>query len=80
VLDAALEQCARWREAGRVPAVAVNVSPRNLLDDHFVEEVQELLARWRVPASCLEFEVTESAITADPDRAGGSSPGWPTAA
>ena len=69
VLDAALEQCARWREAGRVPAVAVNVSPRNLLDDHFVEEVQELLARWRVPASSLELEVTESAITADPDRA-----------
>jgi len=31
--------------------------------------VQELLARWRVPASCLELEVTGSAIMADPDRA-----------
>ena len=69
VLDAALEQCARWRDAGRVLAVAVNVSARNLLDELFVEEVQELLVRWQVPASCLELEVTESAITADPDRA-----------
>lgn len=69
VLDAALEQCARWRDAGRVVAVAVNISARNLLDERFVDEVRELLARWRVPASCLELEVTESAITADPDRA-----------
>ncbi len=69
VLDAALEQCARWRDAGRTLTVAVNVSARNLLDEHFVEEVQELLARRRVPASSLELEVTESAITADPDRA-----------
>jgi diguanylate cyclase (GGDEF)-like protein len=69
VLDTALEQCARWRDAGRVLPVAVNISARNLLDEHFVEEVQELLARWQVPASCLELEVTESGITADPDRA-----------
>jgi diguanylate cyclase (GGDEF)-like protein len=69
VVDAALEQCARWRDAGRVLAVAVNISARNLLDEHFVEEVQELLARWQVPASYLELEVTESGITADPDRA-----------
>ena len=69
VVDAALQQCARWRDDGRVLAVAVNVSARNLLDEHFVDEVQELLARWQVPASCLELEVTESAIMADPDRA-----------
>jgi EAL domain-containing protein (putative c-di-GMP-specific phosphodiesterase class I) len=69
VIDAALEQCARWRDAGRVLGVAVNVSARNLLDEHFVEEVEELLAYWQLPASCLELEVTESAIMADPDRA-----------
>ena len=69
VIDAALEQCARWRDAGRLLGVAVNVSARNLHDEHFVAEVVELLARWQLPASCLELEVTESAITADPDRA-----------
>jgi diguanylate cyclase (GGDEF)-like protein len=69
VVDAALAQCARWRDAGRYLTVAVNISARNLLDEHFVDEVQELLVRWRVPASCLELEVTESAIMADPERA-----------
>jgi diguanylate cyclase (GGDEF)-like protein len=69
VVDAALQQCARWRDDGRVLTVAVNVSARNLLDEHFVDEVEELLSYWQVPASCLELEVTESAIMADPDRA-----------
>jgi diguanylate cyclase (GGDEF)-like protein len=69
VIDAALEQCARWRAAGRELHVAVNVSARNLLDERFVDEVLELLARWQVPAPYLELEVTESAIMADPERA-----------
>jgi EAL domain-containing protein (putative c-di-GMP-specific phosphodiesterase class I) len=69
VLEAAVAQCARWRAAGRHLDVAVNVSARNLLDDRFVDDVLEVLARWDVPASSLELEVTESAIMADPARA-----------
>ncbi|GAB3349068.1 putative bifunctional diguanylate cyclase/phosphodiesterase [Modestobacter lapidis] len=69
VLSAALEQCARWRAAGRTLTVAVNISARNLLDERFVDDVTELLVRWQVPAGCLELELTESAIMADPDRA-----------
>ena len=69
VLEAAVAQCARWRAAGRHLDVAVNVSARNLLDDRFVDDVLEVLARWDVPASLLELEVTESAIMADPARA-----------
>jgi EAL domain-containing protein (putative c-di-GMP-specific phosphodiesterase class I) len=69
VLDAALEQCARWQAAGRQLHVAVNISARNLLDEGFVDEVLEQLVRWRVPAPCLELEVTESAIMAEPERA-----------
>ncbi|MGK5113868.1 MULTISPECIES: putative bifunctional diguanylate cyclase/phosphodiesterase [unclassified Geodermatophilus] len=69
VLAAALDQCARWQDAGRELHVAVNVSARNLLDERFVDDVLELLAASRVPACRLELEVTESAIMADPDRA-----------
>jgi diguanylate cyclase (GGDEF)-like protein len=69
VIDAALAQCARWRDAGRVVPMAVNVSARNLLDDRFVDDVLALLARHGLPASALELEVTESAIMADPIRA-----------
>jgi diguanylate cyclase (GGDEF)-like protein len=69
VLDAALAECRRWRDAGRELHVAVNVSVRNLLDDAFLDDVVALLDRWQVPASWLELEVTESAIMADPERA-----------
>jgi diguanylate cyclase (GGDEF)-like protein len=70
VLDAALEQCAQWRRAGHDLAVAVNVSARNLLDDDLVEEVARLLARHHLPAAALVLEVTESAVMADPEKAG----------
>jgi diguanylate cyclase (GGDEF)-like protein len=69
VLAAALEESRRWQERGIPLHVAVNVSVRNLLDDTFLGDVEELLARSQVPASCLELEVTESAIMADPERA-----------
>ncbi|MBB3082772.1 putative bifunctional diguanylate cyclase/phosphodiesterase [Geodermatophilus sabuli] len=69
VVDAALAQCARWRTTGRTLRVAVNISARNLLDERFVDDVLELLARHDVPAWFLELEVTESAIMADPARA-----------
>ncbi|MGY1618287.1 putative bifunctional diguanylate cyclase/phosphodiesterase [Geodermatophilus sp. SYSU D00691] len=69
VLDTALVQCARWRSDGRDLRVAVNISPRNLLDDRFVDDVLALLSDHDVPAAHLELEVTESAIMADPVRA-----------
>ncbi len=69
VLAAALAECRRWQDRGVVLHVAVNVSVRNLLDDAFLGDVEELLARSGVPAQCLELEVTESAIMADPERA-----------
>ncbi|GAA4983774.1 bifunctional diguanylate cyclase/phosphodiesterase [Kineococcus glutinatus] len=69
VVDAALRQCRSWLDSGRVLRVAVNVSARNLSDDRLADDVAELLQRWGVPASCLELEMTESAILADPARA-----------
>jgi EAL domain-containing protein (putative c-di-GMP-specific phosphodiesterase class I) len=69
VIDASLAQCRAWQEVGRYHKVAVNISARNLIDDHFVDTVQQLLAKWQLAPSCLELEVTESAIMADPYRA-----------
>ena len=68
VLGAALEQCARWRAAGWGLEIAVNLSVRNLLDVELPEDVTNLLARFALPASALELEVTESALIADPVR------------
>jgi len=69
VLDAALAQERAWIDSGRPVPIAVNLSARNLHDEHFAELVADLLTTYVVPAELLELEVTESAIMIDPDRA-----------
>jgi diguanylate cyclase (GGDEF)-like protein len=69
VLDAALAQARTWLDAGRPLPIPVNLSARNLHDEHFAEQIAELLAARAVPAALLELEVTESAIMIDPARA-----------
>jgi diguanylate cyclase (GGDEF)-like protein len=69
VLDAALTQARAWVDSGRPVPIAVNLSARNLHDEHFAELVADLLTAHVVPAELLELEVTESAIMIDPDRA-----------
>ncbi len=69
VLDAALAQAKIWADGGMPLPVSVNLSGRNLLDEHLPTEVSGLLAAHGVPASLLELEVTESAIMLDPVRA-----------
>jgi diguanylate cyclase (GGDEF)-like protein/PAS domain S-box-containing protein len=69
VVDEALRQVRAWHtEHDLRLAIAVNLSPRNLLDVHFPAEVQALLDRWQVDASLLEFEITESTMLVDPVR------------
>jgi diguanylate cyclase (GGDEF)-like protein len=69
VLRQALEACAGWRRAGRPLGVAVNISPRSLLDPTFVDEVARALAAVEVPSSAVTLEITESSLMADPERA-----------
>jgi diguanylate cyclase (GGDEF)-like protein len=74
VLDEALRQCRQWLDhalaAGAPPlSVAVNLSTRSLLDSSLPAVVGDALARWDVPASLLELEITETIIMTDPRRA-----------
>jgi diguanylate cyclase (GGDEF)-like protein len=69
VLRQALDACSGWRRAGRALGVAVNISPRSLLDPSFVDEVARALAAVEVPASAVTLEITESSLMADPERA-----------
>jgi EAL domain-containing protein (putative c-di-GMP-specific phosphodiesterase class I) len=50
-------------------SIAVNLSTRNLLDRGLPGQVAELLRRWEVEPKCLELEVTESSMLANPTRA-----------
>jgi diguanylate cyclase (GGDEF)-like protein len=59
-----------WSEAGVEIPVAVNVSPRTLLDQDFPDVVEQLLERWGVSSRFLRLELTENFLVADSARAG----------
>lgn len=64
----ALAQIARWRGAGLELRVAVNLSARMLHDPELARRLANLLAASGVLPSCLEVEITESAVMLDPAR------------
>ncbi len=71
VIDLALRQSTRWRQAGLQLAMSVNLSARNLHDPELPAQIESALTRHSVPAAALTLEVTESAAMADPATAVG---------
>src|SRR3712207_303312 len=66
VLTEAAGQAARWsRRAGRPIGIAVNLSPRQLLDDDVVSAVRTALEASGLPAGQLTLEVTEGVLIHD---------------
>jgi diguanylate cyclase len=70
VVELALAQLRRWRDAGYELQMAVNTTVADLLDVTFPDEIEAALARHGLPAEALVLEVTESSVLADPDRIG----------
>jgi diguanylate cyclase len=70
VLREAIRQMAAWKSAGLDIPVSVNLSARNLVDETLPDRVKELLREWDIEPRYLMVEVTESAVLADPERAG----------
>jgi len=57
------EQMGRWRAEGIVlEQVAVNFSPRQFRRRNVVDQVAHCIAEARIPASCLEIEITEGLL------------------
>jgi diguanylate cyclase len=66
VLRLAIQQARTWLDSGLPIPVAVNLSPRCLLDTDLVRHVTDLLREHQLPASLLRLEVTETAVMANP--------------
>jgi diguanylate cyclase (GGDEF)-like protein len=63
VLRSAIEAASHWHHGAWPEArVAINVSPRELFDNRFVDRLCELLQEHRLPARCIEIELTESVL------------------
>ncbi|GAA1787530.1 hypothetical protein GCM10009835_00890 [Planosporangium flavigriseum] len=69
VLDLALSQAHRWADMGHPLQIAVNLAARNLADPDLADDVLTMLETHQVPAHLLCLELTESAITTEPENA-----------
>lgn len=65
VLRSAIEKASEW--VGKVDnfKLGVNISAVQLQSPHFVDQVQNLLTTYQLPAQFLELEVTETGLIAD---------------
>lgn len=63
VLRRVIEIAAQWHH-GHWPEVrvAINVSPRQMYDNSFVDQIQELLEQHKLPPRCIEIELTENVL------------------
>ncbi|WP_251827729.1 GGDEF domain-containing response regulator [Methylovulum psychrotolerans] len=69
VLRTACLQAKAWREKGLAfNRVAVNLSPRQFLENDLFHSIKEVLAETGLEPAALELEITESAVMQDPER------------
>ena len=68
VLETALRDLTSWERPDGM-SMAVNISPRSLLDPAIVDHVRRALDTAGVPASVLTLEITENSLMTDPDGA-----------
>ncbi|MCV6613664.1 MAG: EAL domain-containing protein, partial [Cellvibrionaceae bacterium] len=68
VIELVCEFVRQWRRAtDESIKVAVNLSARQLHDKNLLADIASVLECYGVPASCLEFEITESVVMYDVD-------------
>ncbi|MEH3052911.1 MAG: EAL domain-containing protein [Patulibacter minatonensis] len=69
VLHEACRRAAQWPHVGGEPiGVSVNISPIQLMDDGFVDDVRDALDRSGLPTERLRIEITEGIVLEDIDR------------
>ncbi|HWT71838.1 MAG TPA: bifunctional diguanylate cyclase/phosphodiesterase [Oxalicibacterium sp.] len=67
-LEQSMQQIVQWQSKGLDIPIAVNISPRNLLQPGFSDLILSLLQRYGVEGRLLELEVTEGALMTDMAR------------
>jgi diguanylate cyclase (GGDEF)-like protein len=68
-LAEAIQQARSWRDDGVDARVAVNISTRDLLEEHMPDRLRVMLERDDLPPDRLILEITESGLMADQERA-----------
>ena len=68
VINTAMQQLAQWQKLGMDLSVAINLSPKNLLDNNLIPEIKKSLSENKVKPEQIYLEITETAIMSDPAR------------
>ncbi len=48
--------------------IAINLSVHNLKNESFVKDIEKIIKKHHINASCITFEITENAMMADPEK------------
>lgn len=68
VLETVSQQAKNWTEnVGESPAIAINVSSKQLKNDEFRKQFSEMLETYQIPVHKVELELTETGVMDDPD-------------
>ena len=69
IFELAIDQISRWNTTGLNCRVSVNLTGQHLLQDHFIDRLQQLLSRYPdVAPNQLVLEILETIAIADLDR------------
>ncbi|MCS0584733.1 EAL domain-containing protein [Massilia pinisoli] len=69
VCEEACRQAREWELLGYRLRMAVNVSPRQLMDENLPPLLENIIAHYGLDAECIKLEVTESMLMQDIDKA-----------
>ncbi|MBV2129582.1 EAL domain-containing protein [Arsukibacterium indicum] len=69
LLERALADLSQWRQNGIDIYLSVNLATQHLEQTNLASHTASLLNKYNLPASCLRFEVTESALMNDQQSA-----------
>ncbi|WP_306520813.1 EAL domain-containing protein [Rheinheimera sp.] len=69
LLERALADLQAWHQAGFPVYMSVNLSTHHLAQEDLSRQTALLLKKYQIPARCLRFEVTESALMQDQEIA-----------
>ncbi len=70
VIEEACRTCRRWEKArGDMPYISLNLSPKQLRYSGFYEQTSKIVEESGVDPSKIKFEITESVLIEDSDRA-----------
>jgi diguanylate cyclase (GGDEF)-like protein len=69
MLEAAFRQSHAWNAAGKPLPLAINLSAHDLYDAGLIDRIRDLFSRWDIEPEMIQFELTESALMADPSAA-----------